>query len=89
MFNLFFNNIINHFLTIATSAMASFVCNNNAVPTHISFAMCFFIISGLVAVISNLVVTNEIICIVIIAVVLMLSVNKKLNKLKILNKIMG
>lgn len=90
MFDLYFNNMIKRFLAIATSAMVYSACNKNnySMPLHIAYVMCFFIISSLLSVIINLVVINEIICITII-VVLMLSVNNKLNKIDTLNKIIG
>ncbi len=90
MFNLYFNNFIKHFLAIAKSVMVYSACNKNnyIMPVHIAFAVCFFIISSLLAVIINLVVSNDIVCTAII-VVLILSVNCKLNRLKTLNKIIG
>lgn len=90
MFKLFFENIVKHFFATATSAMASFCCykNNNDTSMHMGFSVCFFIISILVAVIINLVASNEIICIAIILVVFMLAVNSELNRIQTLNKIM-
>lgn len=91
MFNLYFNKMIKHSSAVAKSAMVSSACdkNNNTISMHMGYSMCFFIISSLVAVIINLVVINEIICIAIIIAVIILSVNNKLNSLKSLNKHMG
>lgn len=91
MFDLYLNNLIKHFLAVAASAMVYSNCfkNNNVIPMHMVYSVCFFIVSSLVAVIINLVVSNEIICIAIIIIMLVLSVNTKPNRLITLNKIMG